>query len=245
MLEDLVLAERPLRLRDFVAKYHVDRASAFRFLATLEQFGVARKDAASRTWTGGSRLVGWLAGAGHELRLVEVVRPVVVALARETSQSGHTAVLSGEQALLVDYVPSPGMVTVKNRVGVHEPLYCTAVGKALLAWLPEAERERLIGLIRFERYTPRTLDGPAALRAELARARKDGVAVDNAEYSELLICLAAPLLGRDGEVLGSIGISMVRSLMPRVPRRLRDLMAAVRASGQRASAAVAGRPAAP
>jgi IclR family acetate operon transcriptional repressor len=241
MLEDLILAEQPLRLRDFAARYGIDRAAAFRFLATLEGFGVAQKDAESRAWSGGSRLVGWLAAAGGRLRLVEVVRPFVAELARETGHSGHTAVLSGGQALLVDYVASPAMVTVRNRVGVHEPLYCTAVGKALLAWMPEPERERLVGRTRFERHTARTLTGPEALRAELARVRRDGVAVDDGEYNELLTCLAAPLLGPNGEALGSLGISLVRSLIPRAPRHLRQLMSAVRGCGELASSALAGR----
>jgi IclR family acetate operon transcriptional repressor len=240
MLEDLVVAERPLRLRDFVSKYGVDRASAFRFLATLEKFGVAGKDASSKAYTRGGKLIAWLAAANHELRLVPVVRPHLERLARETRETGHTAVLSGDQALLVDYIPSPTMVTVGNRVGVHEPLYCSAVGRALLAFLPDAERERLIGRIEFVRHTPRTIGGAAALRKELARVRRDGVAIDPGEYHDLLMCIAAPLLGGEGQVLGSIGISMIRPLFRQTPGRLKHLAEAVIACGARASAELAG-----
>lgn len=240
MLEDLVLAERPLRLRDFAAKYRVDRASALRFLATLESFGVARREAGSRRWVRGGKLMAWLAAATRELQLVDAVRPHLLALARETGESGHTAVLSGDQALLVDYVPAATVVTVSSRVGVHEPLYCTAVGKAMLAFLPEAERERLVRAMELVPHTPRTITARPALRRELARVRRHGVAVDSAEYHDVLMCIGAPLLDREGRVLGSIGISMVRALVTRAPGRLRQLVAAVREAGPRASAALAG-----
>jgi IclR family acetate operon transcriptional repressor len=240
MLEDLVLAGRPLRLRDFAAKYGVDRASAYRFLQTLERFGLARKDPSTRAYARGERLVAWLAAATQELRLVDAVRPQLVALARETGESGHTAVLNAEQALLVDYVPAEGVVTVKSRVGVHEPLYCTAVGKVMLAFLPDGERERLVARLPLVRHTPRTLDSAEALRRELARVRRAGVAVDDAEYDELLMCVAAPLLASGGQVLGAIGVSMVRALIHRTPGRLRRLCDAVRAAGARASATLAG-----
>lgn len=241
MLEDLVLADRPLRLRDFVAKYGVDRASAFRFLATLEKFGAAARDPGTKAYTRGSKLVGWLAAANHELRIAEVARPYLVELARETGESGHTAVLSGDQALLIDYVPAPTMVTVKNRVGVHEPLYCTAVGKAILAFLPDAERERLSERLEVVRYTARTIDSREALRKELARVRNEGVAVDHAEYNELLMCIGAPLLGREGRLFGSMGISMIRALMQRSPGRLKSLIQPVKVFAARASAELAGR----
>jgi DNA-binding IclR family transcriptional regulator len=91
------------------------------------------------------------------------------------------------------------------------------------------------------RYTPRTVPSRDALRRELARVRRLGVAVDNAEYNELLMCVAAPLLGRERQVLGSIGISMVRPLVRRTPGRLRRLIPLVKACGQRASAVLAGK----
>lgn len=241
MLEDLVFADRPLRLRDFAAKYGVDRASAYRFLATLEDLDLAAKDPATKAYTPGRKLVAWLAATRRELSLVDVARPHLVELARASGESGHTAILDADQALLVDYVPSDSMVAVRNRVGVHEPLYCTAVGKAILAFLPEAEREALVGRLALTRHTPRSLDTPAALRRELARVRRDGVALDHAEYNELLMCVAAPVLGPGGRVLGSIGISMVRHLVQRVPGRLKRLVPLVRACGARVSAELAGR----
>lgn len=240
MLEDLVLSDRPLRLRDFVARYGVDRASAFRFLATLEAFGVAAKDPVAKIYGPGPKLLAWLAAASREMRLAELVRPQLIELARASGESGHVAVLSSEQALLVDYVPAQALVSVRNRVGVHEPLYCTAVGKAILAFLPEPQREGLIERLELVRYTPRTVPSRDALRRELTRVRRLGVAVDNAEYNELLMCVAAPLLGRKRQVLGSIGISMVRPLVRRTPGRLRRLIPLVQACGRRASAILAG-----
>jgi IclR family acetate operon transcriptional repressor len=241
ILDALIVSGRPLRLRDLAHQLGLDKASAFRFLATLERFGLVTKDSRTKAYGIGSRLIAWLATQKPAVQLIEVVRPHLVRLVEETEESGHLAVLGGDQALLVDYVPSRSLVTIKNRIGVYEPLYCTAVGKALLAFLPADARRELIGRLRFQRFTDRTVRDGAALERELAQVRTAGVAVDRGEYHEFVTCIAAPVMDVRRQPIASVGISTVTPLLDRDPRRLGAVTAAVKACAGRVTAQLAGR----
>ena len=100
-----------------------------------------------------------------------------------------------------------------NRVGQAEPLYCSAVGKALLSGLePEAIRARLEGTA-FERFTERTIGSVADLLAECERVRAEGLAHDNEEYRPGVRCLAAPVRDFSGAVVAAVGVSGPASRM--------------------------------
>jgi DNA-binding IclR family transcriptional regulator len=86
------------------------------------------------------------------------------------------------------------------------PAYCTAAGKAALAWQPDSVLNRLIRL-GLPAYTPQTITDPAALRAELAAIRKRGYAVDDEELSPGIRCIGAPIRNMAGRVFASISVS--------------------------------------
>lgn len=243
ILDTVIGSRERLRLRDVVASLKVDKASAFRFLATLERFGLVTKDARTKTYGTGSRVIAWLATQKPTVQLIEVVRPQLTRLVAETEESGHLGVLAGDQVLLIDYVPSNAMVTIKNRIGVYEPLYCTAVGKALLAFLPGPIRQDLVRRLRFEAFTARTVRDAAALERELGEVRATGLALDRGEYHEVVTCVAAPIVDAGGYPLASVGISTVTPLIDRDPRRLAAVTAAVKACAGRISRQLAGKPA--
>lgn len=79
-----------------------------------------------------------------------------------------------------------------SMIGNTGPLYCTGVGKAILAFLPEAERGRLLAEIVFTACTPKTITGREELETELAGIRCRGYAVDDCEHEPGVFCVAAP-----------------------------------------------------
>lgn len=231
IIQDLVDADRPLRLQEIAQRYDIDKASAFRFLNTLQQFGIARKDRHTKRYTIGSRLLSWLALARSRLPLIDLARPSLRALAAATGQSAHLAILSHDKVLLVDYVAADSVVQIKNRIGVLEPLYCTAVGKAILAFLPERDRDALLDGMELVRHTPTTITEQPALRRELAQIGTEGIAVDRGEFSDLLYCVAVPVRGSDGIPLCSVGVSVVAALFAHDAAAMTRLEHAVRAAG--------------
>jgi DNA-binding IclR family transcriptional regulator len=108
-----------------------------------------------------------------------------------------------------------------QEVGARRPIYCTAVGKALAAWIAEPELEGIIARATFTPHTPRTITTPAAFRREMARIRAAGFAIDNEEHQPAIRCIATPVRDHTGEVRASRCVVGPTSRMPQ--RRLAQI----------------------
>lgn len=209
MLDMILRAQEPPRLIDIAAAFGIDKAAAFRLLATLARAGLVVKDPATRRYAPGPGLFAWMALARPEIALSALARPALLALALATGHSAHLALPAGDAVLLADHVPGRGLVGVQARVGVHEPLHCTAVGKSILSVLPPAQRIARLGAAPYRRFTPATLTTQAALEADLAQAAADGFALDAGEFNPLIGCIGAPIRDAHGQPVGSLGVSLL------------------------------------
>lgn len=240
ILDMVVQAGEPLRLADIARELEMDRTSAFRLLQTLERNSLVAKDPRRKNYTVGGRMLQWASTVGQDVNLVATARPYLEQLVTRTNESGHFGVLSKDRALLLDYIGSRGTIVVQNRVGVFEPLHCTALGKALLAFQPEARREALLDGMRFERHTETTVVDRAWLERTIETVREEAVAYDEGEYNGVLYCVAAPVIGRDGVAIGAIGVSMVKPLAVSAPEHIAQVAAEVRGAARAMTAALGG-----
>lgn len=240
ILDMIVQAQEPMRLAEIARMLEMDRASAFRLLQTLERNGLVAKDPLRKNYTVGGRLLQWVSMVGESGSLVATARPYLEQLVERTNESGHIGVLSRDRALLLDYIGSRGTIVVQNRVGVFEPLHCTALGKALLAFQPDSRRAVLLAQLSLERHTRSTIVNRKDLAAIIGTVRTEAVAYDNGEYDEMLYCVAAPVLGRDGTAIGAIGVSMVRPIAVEAPRHVEEVAMEVRKAARAMTASLGG-----
>jgi IclR family transcriptional regulator, KDG regulon repressor len=98
-------------------------------------------------------------------------------------------------------------VEMFSQAGKVGPAYCTGVGKAMLAYMPEPALDRALLRQSFHAFTPQTLSTPDALRAELAAIRMRGYAFDREEHESGIICVAVPILSRAGQVIGALSVT--------------------------------------
>lgn len=234
ILDRMINEDRPLRLKDIADEFDIDRAMAFRFLQTLSEFGLLHKDPVTKSYTPGGHFYSWMIRARRRLDIADTVRPFLQEVVRRTEQSAHLGILVEDQALLVDFVPSDNLVSVKNRIGVLEPVYCTAIGKAIISQLARPERDRMIDGLELAAHTPRTITDRAKLDRNLDRTAKQGFAIDDGEFNEILACVAVPLSVPAGLPSASIGVSMIRpviaedaTILERVAGHLRDVAAEI------------------
>jgi IclR family acetate operon transcriptional repressor len=110
------------------------------------------------------------------------------------------------------------------------------MGKVLLAWLPAAERERLLGGRRLERLTPASITDPRRLERELEQVRRRGFALDNEEAFPGIRCVAAPLRDREGRALAAVSVTVPAQRMG--PRRQAQLKSWVMDAAARISAGI-------
>jgi DNA-binding IclR family transcriptional regulator len=182
------------------------KSTVSRLLATLESEGLLERAPGSDKYRLGHEILR-LAGQmqpGGDVRTV--ARPFLVELAEATRETTNLAVLDGAEAHNVDQVSGPHLVRIGNWVGRRTPLHCVANGKALLAFQPAEDIQRLTAG-PLSGFTPNTITEPAALRAELAEARRQGYAAALGEIEDGLNAVAAPVFGAAGRVLAAISVS--------------------------------------
>lgn len=156
----------------------------------------------------GPRLRSLLAMA-DEKRIVAVTAAPI--LRRLAAKVGAVAQLGTLENDMVTYQLKAGEAAPElfTKVGLQLEAYCSAIGKVLLAHLPDDARDAYLAGGPFVALTARTITDPAALAEELRRVRSQGFATDNGEIAEGLLCMAVPVRKGDGSVPAAISVSQL------------------------------------
>ncbi|MFJ5830812.1 IclR family transcriptional regulator [Streptomyces sp. NPDC093089] len=154
-----------------------------------------------RTYELGSRYA-------EQLDLAAEGRRVAHEVAESCGETVHVALLEGVDVIYVAEVDSTHAVRMVSAAGRRLPAHCTAVGKMLLASLPEAELDERLEDRELVAMTPRSLTGPNLLRAALAEVRALGVALERQESHPDVSCVAAPVRDRSGRVVAALSVSV-------------------------------------
>ncbi len=205
---DMVAAEgRPVRFTDLLSAGRYPKATLYRLLQTLTHQGMLAYDPDRQVYTMGVRLVRLAHVAWRQSSLAPIARPHLDRLSADLGETIHLAQLDHGQVLYVDKRNAAQPVEMFSQAGKVGPAYCTGVGKAMLAHLPEGELERVIAQQSFHLFTEHTLATPGALCAELAAIRARGHAFDRQEHEPGIICVAVPILSDAGRVLGGLSVT--------------------------------------
>jgi DNA-binding IclR family transcriptional regulator len=116
-------------------------------------------------------------------------------------------ILEAARVIYLDKIEPARSVRMITRIGASNPVHCTSVGKAILAFLAPERAAEVVRRIRFERLTQRTIATPDALRVEMEKTRRRGYAVDDEELEEGLRCIAVPLLDAQRQPVAAVSIS--------------------------------------
>jgi DNA-binding IclR family transcriptional regulator len=206
ILETIVAREEPMSLAELSRATGLHTSTTFHLIKTLIVLGYVRQDDARR-YRIGPRLFMQAAGAFNEVALVNLATPHLKRLADETGETTHLAVWADSGIAVIAKVDARSSIRSSERVGLIRPAYCTAIGKVLLAALPEDELESYLRRGPFEAYTPKTVTEPAPLREEIRRVATAGMAYDDAEFNHELRCIAAPVRNFTGQTIAAFGIS--------------------------------------
>jgi IclR family acetate operon transcriptional repressor len=191
-------------LSEMARRTGLHRSTAHHLMRTLVSLGYLDQDAGTRGYQLSAKLFRLTGRTWTSAQLGQIAEPFVAALAARTGDGASFAAYRNGIVTIAAKFDSQGPVRVVQDVGSRRPLNATAVAKAILAFLPEHEVAALVRRARFERFTPNTITGRAAFLAELRRVRAAGAAIDDEEHIEGIRCIAAPVFGYDGQVLGSL-----------------------------------------
>lgn len=184
-----------------------NRVSVHRILGSYLAHGLVRQGHPGAPYRLGFRLLELAEQVIEERELVTLAQPLLEELSVRGGETCHLAVPDGGEAVYVAKIESTQSVRLVSQIGARVPLYCTALGKALLAAAPAAQRERLLTMQSFERRTPRTLVTVDDLLKDLQRIRSRGYSIDDVENEEGVRCVGAPVLDHTGRSVAAISVS--------------------------------------
>lgn len=155
--------------------------------------------------------------------------PYLRELNQKTRETIHLTIRHELSAVYVEKLDSPEPLRIHSRIGAAVPLYCTAVGKVMLAYMPPDEQQEVRRQLDLKRLTPNTVGNLQELDAELYRVRKNGYACDLEEHELHIRCVAAPIWDHAGAVHASLSITAPMVRMP--VSRLRQIAPLIQAAG--------------
>jgi IclR family transcriptional regulator, acetate operon repressor len=209
LLTEVVHSADPMTFTGLSAATGLAKSTTSRLLLALERNGLVRRDDHGR-FLPGEMFVSFAWRGGAEAGLVAVAQPFLERLGKATSETINLGVASNGLVEQIAQVDSTYLIGGTNWVGMSVPLYCSALGKVLLAYgaaqLPAGP---------LERRTDKTITSEAALRADLAGVRARGYAVTDEELEPGLIAVAAPVHGYDGAVIAALSVSAPTNRMTR------------------------------
>ena len=193
----LLFRDQPrVRLSEASEYLAVAHSTAHRLMAMLAYHGFVRQEPESRAYVAGPALVEIGLAAVRELDIRPHARPVLEHLAATLGETAHLAVLEGGKVRYLDSVESPKALRVASRTGTALAANCTASGKALLAQLPADEVAEVLGEAGpLPALTGHSITDRARLRAELARVRERGCAVNVEESEDGVASIAVAVRG--------------------------------------------------
>ena len=129
------------------------------------------------------------------------------ALAEKYNRSAFVAVLNGTNVVYVyKYVGQKARLAT-CAIGSTRDAYATALGKAIIAFLPSQEQAQLISKIRFRAYTSRTITSPERFAEEMRITRERGYAMERGELEDITICYSAPVFDYSGRVIAAVSLA--------------------------------------
>lgn len=207
ILEGLAAVPRGLSLSSIAETVGMAPSTTHRLLQALHKQGFVSHDADLGLWKIGVKTFQ-IGSTFLEARdFVMTARPFLRRLAEETDESANLGIRDDGMAVFLAQSESSQMMRMISALGSRAPMHASAVGKALLAWLPDKEIQRILQSRGLARVTSNTIDTPTRLRESLAEIRRQGYACDREEHALGLNCVAASIHDEHGNPLAAISLS--------------------------------------
>jgi DNA-binding IclR family transcriptional regulator len=204
LVEAVALNGGPTSLAEAARRTGLHRSTAHHLLQTLVTLGYLRQNPETRGYELAAKPFLLTGRTWSPWQLAEIAQPFLAELTRRGGEGSSFAVYRDGAVTVVAKREHDGPVRVVQDVGAQRPLHCTAVAKAILPWLSPPELSGLLARLRFVRYTPKTIADRAGFEAELRRIRTAGYAIDDEEHIQGIRCIAMPVFGHAGQVVGSL-----------------------------------------
>lgn len=213
ILDLISSSKKGINVTEIAERLKLHKSTAYRLLQTLEYKNYVKKDEHKR-YKVGKRVIEIGQQALNNIDLRQEMRPFLQKLGEITEETVHLGILDDFKVFYIDKVETSHTIRMFSSIGKGGPLYCTAIGKALLAFSEEEYINKFIAQVDFVKYTENTIIQKEKLRSELAEIKERGYAVDNMEHEDKIRCVAAPVFDYSGKLTAAVSISAPAQRMP-------------------------------
>ena len=219
LIEQLAAHPAGASLQRLAQDTQLAKSTAHRLLASLVALGYAAQDENGRYHLT-LKMFELSSGIVDSMDIMGVAKFHLERLAQRTGEAVHLVIRDGNDIVYI-YKTESGPMRMSSRVGLRSQLYCTGVGKAILATLPQDEVEEIWSHTRPQKLTSRTITDLPALQAQLAEVRANGYAIDDEENELGVRCVAVAIPGASGRADSAFSISGLAPYM--TPERIRRI----------------------
>ena len=207
ILEILLQHGSAMNMTEISKKLRLYPSTIHRILDTLKYWGYVEQDPNTQKYQLGLKLLELGMAKFHQMDLVREATPYLKELVKECNETVHLGVLEEGEVMYLAKEESSQTIRMISYVGKRAPVYCTSLGKVLLAYLSEEGRKKILDEKELTRFTENTITDKSKLKKELDKVRKQGFALDSEENEKDICCIAAPIRNYQGKVIAAISIS--------------------------------------
>lgn len=214
ILEHVAAASAPVDVIDIIASLKLPKATAYRLVDWFIGRGYLAREPGRRRLIVGPLLTNLAFGVLSASMRNDAPHMVLQRLVRTLNETCNIGTLLNGEVVYLDRVEAEHWpLRLHYTSGSRVPLHCSAIGKLFLALAPLPRRQRLLQSLELRRHTDNTIADRAQLEAELRQIRKEQVSFDREEYLVGVVCMAAPVLGKNGEMLAALAIQAPEARM--------------------------------
>ncbi|WP_439360358.1 IclR family transcriptional regulator [Bradyrhizobium sp. DASA03007] len=206
--------ERPQLTHAAITKLTgLDRSAAQRFLYTLHQLGLLRKNENTEQYSLSPRLLEFAYAYTYSDGLIERAQPFLVEAHEKTGETVNLNVLEDTDVLLVSRIPSRHLVAMNIQIGFRMPALYSAAGRAIVARLPAKERDYIFGATKYQKHTTEAISSAKEMRGLIGKAAKEGYVVSQSQFFKGDISVGVAIVDGSDAVLGALCLAVPSSRM--------------------------------
>ncbi|MBU0517299.1 MAG: IclR family transcriptional regulator [Proteobacteria bacterium] len=207
VLQTMAEASRPMSLTELSRAVGTNNATTTRCCYTLSQMGFVHRDAQRRFYLAPKALLLGYAAVSR-LGWRNVAREYMEALNKDIRETINLSILEGVEILYIIRIKTEKILSYDLQIGSRLPLYCTSMGKSLMAFTPPDQVRRIFKDIEFKPLTHRTITNLEDYLRELEEVRRKGYSINDEELSVGLRSVAAPIPDREGRAMAALNIAV-------------------------------------
>lgn len=208
LLSALAESPTPLNLTELSRVLRLRTSTVQRMTYTLKQLGYLDRDEDTKKFRTGPKTLSMGLSVIRNLNLRKVAFPYLEKTSKEIGETVNLAILDGTEIVYVERIKTQQILNINLEIGSRLPAFCTSMGKAMLAYLPEDRLEELLNRTNLIPLTSNTITHREAIRKELERVGRRGFATNNEELAIGLRSVAAPVRNFRGEVIAAVNIAV-------------------------------------